>query len=93
MEDDFTGVAAGVNNAIARSAQLLAVPLLPLLAGISGIDTVGGRVFSEGFQAAQRVNAGILLVSAVVAAVILRPGAVGGVGVREYSLAKAREID
>ena len=65
-----------MNNAIARSAQLLAVPLLPLLAGISGIESVGGRAFSDGFQAAQWVNAGILLVSAVVAAVILRPSAV-----------------
>lgn len=74
VEDEFSGVAAGVNNAVARSAQLLAVPLLPLFAGISGIDSVGGAAFSEGFQAAQVVNAGILLASGFAGWLILKSG-------------------
>jgi EmrB/QacA subfamily drug resistance transporter len=74
VEDEFTGVAAGVNNAVARSAQLLAVPLLPLAAGISGIETVGGLAFSEGFQRAQLVNALILVGSGVAGWLILRSG-------------------
>ena len=78
VEDAYSGVAAGVNNAIARSSQLLAVPLLPLLAGISGMENVGGRAFSLGFQSAQRWNAGILLATAVLAAMVLRPGAASG---------------
>ena len=76
VEDRYSGVAAGVNNAIARASQLLAVPLLPILAGLAGIEAVGGQEFSEGFQAAERVNAAVLLASAAVAALVLRPGLV-----------------
>lgn len=74
VEDEYSGVAAGVNNAVARSAQLLAVPLLPLMAGISGMESVGGLAFSRGFQAAQLVNAGVLFLTAAAAFLILRPG-------------------
>ncbi|HKK93139.1 MAG TPA: hypothetical protein VJ925_06870, partial [Longimicrobiales bacterium] len=70
----YSGVAAGVNNAVARASQLLAVPLLPILAGLAGIEAVGGAEFSAGFQSAERVNAAVLLASAVVAAIVLRPG-------------------
>ena len=74
VEDRYSGVAAGVNNAVARAAQLLAVPLLPIMAGLAGIESVGGAEFSAGFQAAERVNAIVLLASAAVAAIVLRPG-------------------
>ena len=74
LEDAFSGVAAGVNNAVARSSQLLAVPLLPLLAGIAGMETVGGAAFSAGFQAAQRINAVVLVLAAAAAFVILPRG-------------------
>ncbi|MEJ2541378.1 MAG: DHA2 family efflux MFS transporter permease subunit [Gemmatimonadota bacterium] len=74
VEDVYSGVAAGVNNAVARSAQLLSVPLLPLLAGISGMADVGGAEFSAGFQSAERINAVILVVTALLAALILKPG-------------------
>lgn len=76
VEDRYSGVAAGVNNAVARAAQLLAVPLLPILAGLAGIETVGGAEFSAGFQAAERVNAVVLLASAAAAALVIRPGIV-----------------
>jgi EmrB/QacA subfamily drug resistance transporter len=74
VEDRYSGVAVGVNNAVARASQLLAVPLLPILAGLAGIESVGGAEFSAGFQAAERVNAIVLLASAGVAALVLRPG-------------------
>jgi len=80
VDDRYSGVAAGVNNAIARAAQLLAVPLLPILAGLAGIETVGGAAFSEGFQAAERVNALVLLASAGVALLVLRPGLIDAEG-------------
>jgi hypothetical protein len=76
VEDRYSGVAAGVNNAIARASQLLAVPLLPILAGLAGIESVGGAQFSAGFQAAERINAVVLLASAGIAWVVLRPGLV-----------------
>ncbi len=74
VEASFSGVAAGVNNALARAAQLLAVPLLPLLAGLAGIETVGGATFSAGFQSACRVNAVILGATAILAFLVLERG-------------------
>ncbi len=74
LEDSFSGVAAGVNNAVGRAAQLLAIPLLPIMAGLAGIETVGGAEFSEGFQAATRVCAVVLIVSAATAATVLKAG-------------------
>jgi len=76
VEERYSGVAAGVNNAVARAAQLLAVPLLPIMAGLAGIETVGGAEFSAGFQASARVNAAVLMASAATAFIVLRPGLV-----------------
>ncbi len=74
VEERHSGVAAGVNNAVARAAQLLAIPVLPLLAGLAGIEEVGSAAFSAGFQAACRVNAAVLVVAAGVAFVVLEKG-------------------
>ncbi|MEV4237950.1 MFS transporter [Nocardia sp. NPDC049737] len=65
------GIASGVNNAVARTAQLLAVAALPGLAGISGSlsDPVE---FDRGFGVAMWICVGLLVAGALIAAVLLR---------------------
>jgi EmrB/QacA subfamily drug resistance transporter len=67
VEDHHAGVASGVNNAIARSAQLMAVAAIPLAAGITGDSYRDPELFSEGFQMAMWISAALAAAGAVLA--------------------------
>lgn len=66
-----TGVASGVNNAVARVAGLLAVAVIPVVAGLSGAGYTDVDRFADGFRTAMLIAAGLLLAGAVLAAVLL----------------------
>ena len=66
------GIASGVNNAVARSASLVAVAALPAIAGLSGDDLSSPAAVADGFGMAMMVTAALAAAGGVLAWATIR---------------------
>ena len=72
VDPRHAGIASGVNNVLSRIGQLLAVAVLPLVAGLSGADFRNAAAMADGFPIAMRVAAGASFAAAVLAWTTIR---------------------
>jgi len=69
---EHAGVASAVNNAVARAGALLAVAILPLLAGITGATALEPHHFAHGFRMAVIIAGVACAAGGVLAALTIR---------------------
>jgi EmrB/QacA subfamily drug resistance transporter len=72
--DEHTGIASGINNAVARAGSLLAVAALPVAVGLTGDDYRIPGVFDHAYGLAMLACAGLLVLGGLVSWVAIPAG-------------------
>jgi YbgC/YbaW family acyl-CoA thioester hydrolase len=66
VDETHAGIASGVNNALARTGQLVFVASVPILAGFETGAVVSGDVLVDGFHRVLLISAAVIVVAAAV---------------------------
>ncbi len=80
---EHAGIASAVNNALSRLGQMIAVAVLPLIAGLSGAAFTDPAVMAAGFPIAMTVAAATSFAAALLAWATIRSDALGPRGIQK----------
>jgi EmrB/QacA subfamily drug resistance transporter len=72
VDDHHAGVASGVNTTVARAAQLAAVAVVPVVAGIGGDAYRDPVAFSDGFRTGMLIGAVLVATGGVLGWLLVR---------------------